>query len=178
MENSNYNASVKCIFVKVNININSKNNSSFSDNLIQDNININNDIINSFKEINNKILIDKNEIKILNNFKNAINDNIKDYDNKFFNLNKPKNLLTPIEKSGSCALSLLVIGKKIYSANAGDSRALYSEKGSKEVYQISYEHKPHNEIQRIIKAGGRLGSPVLYGIWRLLPGEIAVSIIK
>ena len=44
--------------------------------------------------------------------------------------------------------------KKIYCANLGDSRALYSENGSKEVYQISYEHKPQNEIKRIEKQEG------------------------
>ena len=129
-------------------------------------------LVNNFDKI---LFSNKN---ILQKPARALKETYIDCENKFFNLNIPKNLLTPIEKSGSCALSLLVIGKKIYSANAGDSRALYSEKGSKEVYQISYEHKPHNEIQRIIKAGGHLGSPVLYGIWRLLPGEIAVSIIK
>ena len=108
----------------------------------------------------------------------ALKETYIDCENKFMILNKPKNLLTPIEKSGSCALSLLAIGKKIYSANAGDSRAIYSEKGSKEVYQISFEHKPQNELTRIKKAGGKLYSPINCNIWRLFPGAIAVSIVK
>ena len=96
-------------------------------------------------------------------------------ENTFKEIYKPKNLFVPIEKSGSCALSLLVIGKKIYSANAGDSRAIYSEKGSKEVYQISYEHKPQNELIRIKKAGGKIYSPQLGNVCRLFPGAIAVK---
>ena len=95
-------------------------------------------------------------------------------ENKFKEMNKPKNLLVPIEKSGSCALSLLNIEKKIFCANVGDSRALYSENGSKEVYQISYEHKPQNEKKRIKKAGGYICCNSFFNIWRLFPGGIAV----
>ena len=65
--------------------------------------------------------------------------------------------------------------KKIYCANLGDSRALYSENGSKEVYQISYEHKPQNEIKRIEKAGGSVLCSFFGNIWRLFPGSIAVK---
>ena len=82
-----------------------------------------------------------------------------------------------IEKSGSCSLSILNIGKKIYCANLGDSRALYSENGSKEVYQISYEHKPQNEVERIKKAGGSVFCSFFGNIWRLFPGAIAVRTI-
>ena len=96
-------------------------------------------------------------------------------ENNFKEIYKPKNLFVPIEKSGSCALNLLVIGKKIYSANAGDSRALYSEKASKEVYQISFEHKPQNELTRIKKAGGKIYTPLFGNVWRLFPGGIAVK---
>ena len=106
----------------------------------------------------------------------ALKETYIDCENKFFELYKPKNLLIPIEKSGSCALSLLVIDKKIYTANAGDSRALYSEKGSKEVYQISYEHKPQNELKRIKKTGCKVYSPLNCNVWRLFPGAIAVNI--
>ena len=106
----------------------------------------------------------------------ALKETYIDCENKFMEINKPKNLLIPIEKSGSCALSLLVIGKKVYSANAGDSRALYSEKNSKEVYQISYEHKPQNEFKRIKKAGCKIYSPLNGNVWRLFPGAIAVNI--
>ena len=95
-------------------------------------------------------------------------------ENKFKEIHKPKNLLVPIEKSGSCALTILNIGTKIYCANAGDSRALYSENGSREIYQISYEHKPQNEIKRIKKAGYSIYCGIYGSIWRLFPGGIAV----
>ena len=129
-------------------------------------------LLNNFDKI---LFSNKN---ILQKPSRALKETYIDCENKFMILNKPKNLLTSIEKSGSCALSLLVIGKKIYSANAGDSRAIYSEKGSKEVYQISFEHKPQNELIRIKKAGGKLYSPLNCNIWRLFPGAIAVSIVK
>ena len=106
----------------------------------------------------------------------ALKETYIECENKFMEIYKPKNLFVPIEKSGSCALSLLVVGKKIFSANAGDSRALYSEKCSKEVYQISFEHKPIKELQRIKKAGGKIYSPFGSDVWRLFPGAIAVNI--
>ena len=82
MENSNDNASVKSLVVKVNININSKNNSSFSDNLIQDNININNDIIKLDKNINNKENIKTNELNPnFENNKNNFNNISQNEDN-------------------------------------------------------------------------------------------------
>ena len=105
----------------------------------------------------------------------ALRETYLQCEHKFLDLYKPKNLLMSIEKSGSCALCILVIGKKIYSANAGDSRALYSEHGSKNVYQISYEHKPQNELTRIRKAGYKIYSPFGGNVWRLFPGAIAVK---
>ena len=127
-------------------------------------------LVNNFDKI---LFSNKN---ILQKPARALKETYIDCENKFMELYKPKNLLIPIEKSGSCALSLLVIGKKIYSANAGDSRALYSEKNSKEVYQISYEHKPQNEFNRIKKTGCKIYSPLNGNVWRLFPGAIAVNI--
>ena len=104
----------------------------------------------------------------------ALKETYLQCEQNFLELYKPKNLLIPIEKSGSCALSILVIGKKVFSANAGDSRALYSEYGSKNIYQISYEHKPQNELTRIKKAGCKIYTPMFGNVWRLFPGAIAV----
>ena len=154
---------------------------------------------NSFKNIReyneDKILISCNQSQkdkccnfLLNNFdkflfsnKNlfekppkALKETYLQCEQNFLELYKPKNLLIPIEKSGSCALSILVIGKKVFSANAGDSRALYSEYGSKNIYQISYEHKPQNELIRIKKAGCKIYTPMFGNVWRLFPGAIAV----
>lgn len=122
-----------------------------------------------------KILFSQNNL-IINTAK-SLKETYILLENKFKEINKPKNLLMSVEKSGSCALSILNIGKKIYCANLGDSRALYSEDGSKEVYQISYEHKPQNEIKRIAKAGGSVLRCFYGNIYRLFPGAIAVRTI-
>ena len=122
-----------------------------------------------------KILFSQNNI--INNTPKSLKETYFLLENKFKEINKPKNLLMPIEKSGSCALSILNIGKKIFCSNLGDSRALYSENGSDEVYQISYEHKPQNEIKRIKKAGGSVLCSFFGNIWRLFPGGIAVRTI-
>ena len=122
-----------------------------------------------------KILFSQNNI--INNTPKSLKEAYILLENKFKEINKPKNLLMSIEKSGSCSLSILNIGKKIYCANLGDSRALYSENGSKEVYQISYEHKPQNEVERIKKAGGSVFCSFFGNIWRLFPGAIAVRTI-
>ena len=60
--------------------------------------------------------------------------------------------INPIEKSGSCALVLLVIDQTCYIANVGDSRAILSTKSGKQVYAISRDHKPDSpsEKSRII----------------------------
>jgi len=61
-----------------------------------------------------------------------------------------------IDKSGSCALVILIIGDVCFSANVGDSRALLSGSGGIKIYPLSRDHKPcdENERKRIIEAGG------------------------
>ncbi|TDL22208.1 PP2C-domain-containing protein [Rickenella mellea] len=59
------------------------------------------------------------------------------------------------DPSGCTAVSALITSdKKIFVANAGDSRSVLSVAG--EVKPLSYDHKPHNEIEtnRIKNAGG------------------------
>ena len=114
------------------------------------------------------------QINLMNKTSKSLKETYLLLENTFKEINKPKNLLVSIEKSGSCALTILNIGTKIYCANAGDSRALYSENGSKEIYQISYEHKPQNEAKRIKKVGGTMSCSFMGNIWRLFPGGIAV----
>jgi serine/threonine protein phosphatase PrpC len=99
----------------------------------------------------------------------------------FFNKFKPKNLIDNIEYSGSCVIIILIIEYKVYCANLGDSRALYSQNSSKEIYQINKEHKPNlkSEKERIYKNGGKIyqneNNLGLINIpWRILPGRLAV----
>jgi len=56
--------------------------------------------------------------------------------------------------SGSTSVTTLLVGNKIFCANAGDSRALMCVKG--QPVPLSYDHKPQNkdERARIVKAKG------------------------
>lgn len=63
-----------------------------------------------------------------------------------------------IEKSGSCAIVLLIIDETIYVANVGDSRAIISTDQGKIVYSLSKDHKPNceEERRRIYSNGGKV----------------------
>ena len=62
------------------------------------------------------------------------------------------------ERSGSCALVVLVVDDIIYIANCGDSRAILSKNKGKEIIQLSRDHKPDDpdETKRIVEAGGKI----------------------
>ncbi len=44
----------------------------------------------------------------------------------------------------------------VYTANVGDSRAVLSENSAKNTVQLSHDHKPLLEKDRITNAGGRI----------------------
>ncbi|MBL4708687.1 MAG: hypothetical protein JKY48_09650 [Flavobacteriales bacterium] len=50
--------------------------------------------------------------------------------------------LKVIDKSGSCAVALLIVDSYAYTANVGDSRAIMSTKGGKETVDLTSDHKP------------------------------------
>ena len=62
------------------------------------------------------------------------------------------------DKSGSCALVMLIINDVLISINLGDSRALYSYDTGKYLFQITRDHKPNDDVekQRIEGAGGKV----------------------
>ena len=121
--------------------------------------------------------------------------------NGFFNAEKnflaemaldPKDDNIISDRSGSCAVVLLVVDKKVYVANVGDSRALFSQKKGKNFVVVTEDHKPNNikEKNRIIKNGGHvyqsrtvisgaenedLNGQILFGPYRVLPGRLSVS---
>ncbi|CAD8104011.1 unnamed protein product [Paramecium primaurelia] len=87
------------------------------------------------------------------------------------------------ERSGSCAIVVLIIGDNCYVANVGDSRAILSVENGKKVIDLSKDHKPEFEKERIIKGGGQVyqthgvngeGQPIL-GPIRVNPGRLSVS---
>ena len=96
------------------------------------------------------------------------------------------------DKSGSCAVILLLVEDKIYIANVGDSRCLMSTKQGKKFIQITKDHKPNinEEMTRIKSNGGniyqtdtiikktknpKLIGKILVGPYRVSPGGLSVS---
>ena len=63
-----------------------------------------------------------------------------------------------VDRSGSCAIVILIVGEQCYCANVGDSRAVISVNGGNIVMPLSRDQKPSDiqEYQRIIKAGGQV----------------------
>ena len=60
------------------------------------------------------------------------------------------------ERSGSCALVVLIVGNFCHVANVGDSRAVLSCDSGQRIFPLTRDHKPsdENENKRIIEAGG------------------------
>ena len=75
----------------------------------------------------------------------------------FFKLNC-KETLEASDKSGSCALVVLIFDNKVYVANIGDSRAIMSICGGTKVKQLTVDHKPDNikEFERALKNGSKI----------------------
>ena len=91
----------------------------------------------------------------------------------------------PIERSGSCAIVVLIIDDTCYIANVGDSRAILSANGGANIYPISKDHKPDSETEkeRIFNAGGKIyqssvkgkNGSIITGPFRIEPGKLSVS---
>ena len=101
-----------------------------------------------------------------------------------------------LDKSGSCALSALIIDEYCFITYLGDSRAIYSFDSGKSLYQVTRDHKPNDNVERarIIKAGGKIykdtrlkvdglkvrvnekDAPGFKFPYRVSPGNLAVSI--
>ena len=95
-----------------------------------------------------------------------------------------------IERSGSCAITILIVGEVCYVANVGDSRAVLSSKCGQEITALSRDHKPSdmNEYKRIVAAGGQIYQTTtaqvqkttadeldyVVGPIRVLPGRLSV----
>lgn len=63
-----------------------------------------------------------------------------------------------IDKSGSCAVVVLIVDDMCYVSNLGDSRAIMSCKKGTSVQALTKDHKPYDEYEynRIIEAGGKI----------------------
>ncbi len=88
------------------------------------------------------------------NPKDAIKAGFAKAERKFLDLCKQESGV--IEKSGSCAIVVLIVEDMCYVANVGDSRALLSGENGKRIFPLSRDHKPTDEMERkrIIEGGG------------------------
>ena len=128
------------------------------------------------------------------NVKEAIKNGFLKAENEFLNnyaLDKDDNM-NILDRSGSCAVIIIIVDKKIYIANVGDSRAILSLNLGSEYIIVTEDHKPSNEKEkiRIINNGGQvyqtqtpingeegdiLNGQILLGPYRVLPGRLSVS---
>ena len=55
-------------------------------------------------------------------------------------------------------MSILIVGDMCYVANVGDSRAVLSADGGKQIVALTRDHKPNDELEknRITNAGGKI----------------------
>lgn len=93
------------------------------------------------------------------------------------------------DRSGSCAIVVLIVEDICYVANVGDSRAVMSGNSGGRTIPLSKDHKPNEEgeVRRIIEAGGRIyqstatvknaegNSEQVLGPHRVSPGRLSVS---
>ena len=135
-----------------------------------------------------------NDINFPENVELAIKNGFLNAEKTFLNeiaLNQEdENIIN--DRSGSCAVIILLVDRKIYVANIGDSRTLFSEKNGKSFVMVTEDHKPENknEKERIIKNGGHvyqsrtvlssveneyLNGKIFLGPFRVLPGTLSVS---
>jgi protein phosphatase 2C family protein 2/3 len=138
------------------------------------------------------ILRDKN---FPSNPKEALREGIRRAESEFYKRSiDSKGEL--VDKSGSCALILLVVNETCFIANVGDSRAVLSKDGGRQCSALTQDHKPcsPSEKERIMKAGGKIyrtqiqtislesdrgeeveKEEIVNGPFRVFPGRLSVS---
>ena len=69
-----------------------------------------------------------------------------------------------LEKSGSCAIILMIVNDICYIANVGDSRAILSSERGNKIIPLSLDHKPGSDFEkkRIMEAGGQIYQYIYY----------------
>ena len=126
----------------------------------------------------------------------AISAAYQQAEKEFFSIAVDEKNKKILDKSGSCAVSALIIDEWCFVINLGDSRALYSYDSGKLLYQVTRDHKPNDRIERerIEKAGGSVYKDDMIKLngkmvqvqdkdlpegvtlpYRIKPGNIAVS---
>ena len=52
-----------------------------------------------------------------------------------------------LDKSGSCAIVALLVEKRCFIVNVGDSRAILSAENGMRLYELSQDHRPNEEVE-------------------------------
>ena len=62
------------------------------------------------------------------------------------------------DKSGSCAVIVLIVNEKCFVANVGDSRAVISTNFGQNKADLTLDHKPNreSEFKRIVERNGQV----------------------
>ena len=62
------------------------------------------------------------------------------------------------DKSGSCAIIVILVENACYVANVGDSRAVMSASGGQKLFVLSRDHRPNEDSEkiRITEHGGKI----------------------
>ena len=128
----------------------------------------------------------------------AINAAFLQAEKRFFSMVTDTESGKLIDKSGSCAVSALIMDEWCFIINLGDSRGLYSFDSGNKLFQITRDQKPNDPIEkdRIEKAGGSIykddivtlngekvrmteeNLPANFTLpYRIIPGNISVSSI-
>jgi serine/threonine protein phosphatase PrpC len=94
--------------------------------------------------------------------------------NAFFRINEEFTSMAKLKRlnDGTTAVVAAIHGRRVFVANAGDSRGIIIQKGGK-VFVMSIDHKPDREDEelRIKRLGGKV---IHWGRWRV-EGILAVS---
>ncbi|EAS02121.2 protein phosphatase 2c (macronuclear) [Tetrahymena thermophila SB210] len=92
-----------------------------------------------------------------------------------------------MDRSGSCAIIVMILDDVAYTVNIGDSRAIVSLRNGQSIESLSIDHKPEDERQRIEAAGGKVYQATVntqnlmfQGVkinppHRVFPGKLSVS---
>lgn len=94
-----------------------------------------------------------NEETFCNDTVESMKRSFKQLDNQFI---EKVSKTTPVDCSGSCAITLLVLDNTLYFMNVGDSRAILSQRVGQRIVQCTRDHKPQreSEAQRIFQNDG------------------------
>lgn len=57
--------------------------------------------------------------------------------------------MNDLDKSGSCAITCLIVDEMVYIANVGDSWAIMSAEGGNKIYALSRDHWPNDELEKM-----------------------------